>query len=220
MALPDWSQAALDPGPLAWLLPFLGGYLCGTIPFALLLGRLRGVDLRRVGSGNLGATNAGRILGRPFGVAVYFLDAFKGWLPVWAAAAILPEHPEVSVAAALGAVLGHVFPFFLGFRGGKGVSTFSGTMLALLPLALLLAAVPFLLVALTTRVMALASLTLGLAVPLAIGILGTGGAGGTPSPILFYAILVGMLFFYTHRSNLQRLLAGPRGSSGGGPKNA
>jgi len=218
MALSDWSQAALDPGPLVWLSALLGGYLCGTIPFALLLGRLRGVDLRREGSGNLGATNAGRILGRRFGVAVYLLDAFKGWLPVWIAAGALPERPEVSVAAALGATLGHVFPFFLGFRGGKGVSTFSGTMLALAPLALLLAAVPFLVVALTTRVMALASLTLGVAAPLAIGILGEGGDRGSPSPVLLYAALVGLLFFYTHRSNLRRLLAGRGGGSGGGRK--
>ncbi|MCH2113130.1 MAG: glycerol-3-phosphate acyltransferase, partial [Planctomycetes bacterium] len=124
--------------PLHPALAGLLGYLLGSISFALLLAKQRGVDLRGFGSGNLGATNATRALGRGRGLLVYFLDALKGGGPTWFVLHMGAEGTlawEAATCAAAGAWLGHVFPLYHGFKGGKGVATLSGGFLVLDPVA-------------------------------------------------------------------------------------
>ena len=121
----DWLVLLLTP---------LAGYLVGAVPFGYLVARARGVDIFKHGSGNIGATNVGRVLGRPFGVLVFVLDFAKGALPVVAARALAPHYvvnlrsEELGVVAGLAAVLGHLFPVYLRFHGGKGVATAAGVV--------------------------------------------------------------------------------------------
>mgnify|MGYP002336530211 CR=1 FL=1 len=120
-------------------------YLAGSIPAAYIAGRLHGVDLRKVGSGNLGATNAVRVLGFPTGVAVYVLDTLKGFLPVSALVPLVmaTRHDLWAIAIGVAAIAGHVRPIYLGFqKGGKGVATAGGVFLALAPLATVLRLLP------------------------------------------------------------------------------
>ncbi len=124
-------------------------YLVGAVPFGYLVGRWKGVDLFAVGSGNIGATNVGRVLGWRYGVAVFVLDFLKGALPpavagwVWEAtvgAGAYPWKEAVRVAAAAAAFFGHLYPVYLGFRGGKGIATGAGTIVVLTPVAAMAAA--------------------------------------------------------------------------------
>lgn len=183
------------------------GYLLGSVSFAQVLARARGVDLRRVGSGNLGATNAGRALGRRLGVLVYVLDAAKGALP--AGLPLLLGWPLGAAAlGGAGACAGHVWPLWLGFRGGKGVATYSGAMLVLDPLAVLLGALALAVSVGVCRIMSLGSIVLGLTVPVAVWALDPSWSLGPGWPVLAFAAASGLLFFYTHRSNLARIRAG------------
>jgi glycerol-3-phosphate acyltransferase PlsY len=191
---------------LAWL---AFAYLVAAIPVGLLIGRLRGVDLRAVGSKNIGATNAVRALGRRWGLLVFGLDVGKAALPVALALARFGEHPhgEAIVAAiALAAILGHVYPVYLNFRGGKGVACAFGVFLILAPKAAVVALVVYLQTLALTRISAVGSLTaatvlLGVAwldssVPLIWKLLGLG--------------LIGLVW-WRHRENLSAILASARG---------
>ena len=165
------------PGPMIILLGCLGAFLLGAIPFALLLVRfLAGVDLRKVGSGNLGATNASRAFGSRTGVVifalVYLLDAGKGFVPTWFGPGLVGvEGSTVAVLMGAAAVLGHCYSPFLGFRGGKGVATATGVFIALNPIALLIAIGAFLVVRLLGGQVFMASLALGLTLPAAVFLL-------------------------------------------------
>src|SRR5262249_25677299 len=139
-------------------------YLAGAVPFGYLVGRWRGVDIFARGSGNIGATNVGRVLGRRFGVLVLVLDALKGALPTLAAAALhralrpaLPPAP-LPIVAGVSAFLGHLFPVYIRFRGGKGVATGAGVVAVLLPLETLAALLTWLVVVCASRYVSLASL--------------------------------------------------------------
>ncbi|MAW62319.1 MAG: acyl-phosphate glycerol 3-phosphate acyltransferase [Planctomycetes bacterium] len=182
-------------------LPFLSGYLLGSVSFALLLARARGIDLRSVGSGNLGATNTSRALGSGAGLLVFLLDAAKGAIPVlvWAS---LDSEPLAAVLAGAGAYLGHIWPVYLGFRGGKGVATLIGALLALAPWTILTVAPIALASVLITRIMSLGSLVLGLGLPIASAL------RGDPVEVLGFSAGAGLFLFWTHRSNIRRLLAG------------
>lgn len=141
-----------------WLIGFLaavGGYLLGSINFALIFARVKGADLRGQGSGNPGATNAGRIMGRSTGVIVALLDITKGYVPAALAAALAGD--EFGMIAGVAAILGHITSPFAGFRGGKGVATAGGVVLALRPLWAIPVLVAFTLVFLLTRRMGIAS---------------------------------------------------------------
>jgi glycerol-3-phosphate acyltransferase PlsY len=176
------------------------GYLAGSIPFGVLLTRrFLGVDVRSKGSGNIGATNVTRVGGAKLGAVVLLLDALKGFLPVLLAQRLLPLAYPLHVGVALAAVLGHVFPVWLGFRGGKGVATALGVLLALEPLAALAGAVVYAGVVWTTRVSSVGSL-LGATVAVSVAFL-------TPAPKSYAwmtAVVLALLVF-THRSNLLRL---------------
>jgi glycerol-3-phosphate acyltransferase PlsY len=182
-------------------------YLLGSIPFAYLAGRARGVDLRKHGSGNLGATNAVRVLGLPTGIAVYLLDTLKGFLPVFALVPLVVAGRLDLWAIAIGvaAIMGHVRPVYLGFqKGGKGVATAGGVFLALAPVATALGLAVWLIVFVPTGFVSLASIVTAALFPLAIL------AAGTPVRSALFAVAVVMAVFvvWTHRANIGRLRRG------------
>ncbi len=188
-----------------------GAYLLGSIPTSVWLGRaLKGVDLREHGSGNAGATNAFRVLGKPIGSVVLVLDMLKGFLAVNMA---LLQH-EISpgseawiifrIGLGLLAVGGHIFPVFAGFKGGKGVASITGVALALHPYAALAAMGVYLLVFLLTRISALGSLSAVLTYPLWIILV----FKSEFLSLRIFSLLVVLLVMITHRSNILRLIRG------------
>jgi acyl-phosphate glycerol 3-phosphate acyltransferase len=194
---------------LLFLLAPLAGYLIGSIPFGYIVARARGVDIFKQGSGNIGATNVGRVLGRPFGVLVFVLDVAKGVVPVlgarWAATAWLSiDAGWLEVLTGLAAFLGHLFPIYLGLRGGKGVATGTGVVLVLVPGPALAALIVWSVVVLATRYVSVASI-------LAVLALVTAQVVATVTwsdPRTLFCLLAGALVIVKHRSNLARLAAG------------
>lgn len=197
----------------------LAAFLLGAIPFALVLVRLlAGVDLRRVGSGNLGATNASRAFGRRIGLGVfcliYLLDAGKGFVPTYFGPAVIGgESRLVEVLLGASAVFGHCYSPFLGFRGGKGVATVTGVFMALDPVALAIAIGVFLVVRVLTRQVFLGSLTLGVALALGVILRAPSAAFSKDLPVTCLAIFVAGFFFYTHRKNIRGFRSPTRISS-------
>ena len=219
----------LQPLPSPFLptpaLSFFGAYLLGSVSFALLLTRIRGINLRKVGSGNLGATNAGRALGRGGAILVYLLDALKGFLPVWILLNLSVwevQNGDSSTGpwkcaswAGFGAWCGHVWPIYHQFKGGKGVATLRGAFLALQPLAVLISGIALLVAAKLTRFMSIGSLAFGLALPVSLPLLSSEARlGGEQETVLFFGLVAGGLTFWTHRSNITRLLKGEENSMG------
>lgn len=202
------------PAELAWGLAALFAYLLGALPFGLLIGKLRGVDIREHGSGNTGATNALRVLGKKVGVLVLLLDAGKGALPVLgfpAALSALGFAAPTWLPVVLGglAVLGHVFPVYLRFQGGKGVATSAGAFLALHPAAFGVAFLTFALTLASTRIVSLSSILASIALPLAaIGLDGTPLAFGAELSRTVLFLLASVLVLVRHHTNVRRLLAG------------
>ena len=185
-----------DMFPLAAL---VGGYLLGSIPFGLVLTRLFGYgDIRKIGSGNIGATNVLRTGNKPLAVAVLLLDSGKGAIAVLLAQS---GGETAMLLAALGAVLGHLFPVWLGFKGGKGVATTLGTLLALAwPVGLIAIAV-WLLTALIFRFSSLAALAAMLAAPIASFVI----QGWVPA---LAVLLIAIVVWIKHEANIRRLIAG------------
>ncbi len=176
-------------------------YLSGSIPFGLLLARaVAGKDVRTEGSGNIGATNVARVVGKKLGAVVLILDALKGALPVIAAQHFLPGEPLWHDAVGLAAFFGHVFPVWLKFQGGKGVATALGVLGVLLPWAALAGFVVWVIVLLIFRVSSVGSL-LGAVVAVVVGFL-------VHRPIEYpvVAVVFLILMLFTHRSNLRRLI--------------
>ncbi|HET7752490.1 MAG TPA: glycerol-3-phosphate 1-O-acyltransferase PlsY [Anaeromyxobacteraceae bacterium] len=183
------------------------GYLAGSIPFGVVLGRLvAGVDVRTVGSGNIGASNVARAAGKGTGIVVLLLDALKAVLPMLATRAILAPDPSANTWATLvglAAFLGHIFPVWLGFKGGKGVATALGVFAVLAPLPTVLAVGAFAVAFALTRVPAVGSLA-GTAVCTA----GVFAIYGGRSVVAWAALVVAVLVVWRHRSNLARLRKG------------
>jgi glycerol-3-phosphate acyltransferase PlsY len=167
----------------------------------VIVGRLAGIDVRAAGSGNVGATNVARTVGRHAGLATLLIDIAKGALPVWIARG-LGESVAVSALAGLAAVLGHLLPVFSRFRGGKGVATAAGVFAVLAPVALGFGLVTFALVVGRSRIVSLASLAAMAILPLPVLLL------GYPRPILLVSITVAICVGGAHRDNLRRLHAG------------
>jgi acyl phosphate:glycerol-3-phosphate acyltransferase len=192
--------------PLVLLAGFALGYLLGSIPFGLLLTRMAGLgDVRAIGSGNIGATNVLRTGRKGLAAATLLLDALKGTAAVLLAARLLG--PEPALAAALGAFLGHTFPVWLGFRGGKGVATYIGVLIALDWRAALIFALVWLGVAVASRYSSLSALIASAVTPLVVWWLGRGDAA------LLIALLA-VILWLKHRSNIARLMAGTEGRIG------
>jgi glycerol-3-phosphate acyltransferase PlsY len=203
------------PPALTWTLLSLLAYLLGAVPFGLLVGKwVKGIDLRDHGSGNLGATNALRVLGKPLGALTLLLDAGKGLTPVLAfppLAAALGAPAPAWLPAVLGglAVLGHVFPVYLRFRGGKGVATSAGALGALHPAAFGVAFGTFFLAVAATRMVSLGSVLAAVALPTAAVLLdGPAAAFGEHVARTILFLLAAVLVLVRHRANVGRILAG------------
>ncbi|EXL04116.1 glycerol-3-phosphate 1-O-acyltransferase PlsY [Aquamicrobium defluvii] len=181
------------------------GYLLGSIPFGLLLTRAAGLgDVRSIGSGNIGATNVLRTGNRKLAAATLLLDALKGTAAVLLASQYAAE---LGLWAGFGAFLGHLFPVWLGFRGGKGVATYLGVLIGLAWQVALIFAAVWLLVAVLFRYSSLAALCAAIAVPIALWFL------ATPQLAALFAVM-SMILFIKHRANIQRLAAGTEGRIG------
>lgn len=177
------------------------GYVVGSIPFAYLLSRRRGIDLRTVGSGNVGATNVLRTSGVPSAVVAMVLDALKGTLAVFVAQR-LASGPSAPVAAGLASVIGHIYPVWLGFRGGKGVATAAGAFGVLAPWALATASAAFILAVWSTRYISVGSLAGAITLAVATA------AGDAPAIVAVGAVAAALVILHRHRGNLSRLVAG------------
>jgi glycerol-3-phosphate acyltransferase PlsY len=217
---------------LHWLVAAAVAFAAGSIPFGPIVARAHGIDLRTVGSGNIGATNVGRALGRGWGILVYVLDAAKGAIPVLLAgsmANILGKQPEAMVPGDLwgwlmlpvAAVLGHMFSPWMGFKGGKGVATGSGAMLAVWPVLtgpVVVAIGLWALVLAVTRMVSVASVVAAIAIPMTVAFSSISRTGdGTPDgsmplehavPAIVVTGAVAALVVWKHRGNMQRVLAG------------
>jgi len=182
-------------------------YLLGSVPVGVLLARMKGADPRKVGSGNIGATNVMRAAGKVTGALTLVGDILKGLLPV-AVAFIMGEPAIVVAAAGLAAFLGHLFPLFLGFKGGKGVATALGVYLRLDPFAVFITVIVFVLVLLKWRFVSLGSLVGVAAMPLLLYLL------SAPDYYVYLALIIGALIFIKHRDNIRRLFAGTENKIG------
>ena len=191
--------------PLMLSLLVLAAYLLGSLPNGLLLARLKGVDLQKVGSGNIGATNVYRCVGKGWGVAAFVLDAVKGFVPAFGFPMLVSAPPPwLGLACGIAAVAGHNWPVWLKFKGGKGVSTSAGMLLGIAPAAVGIGFAVFALVVALTRFVSLGSILAAIAVA---------GSGfwlyGTENRLLAGALVVmGALVVVKHRANIRRLLAG------------
>lgn len=190
---------------LVTLLALAFGYLCGSIPFGLIVAKIGGAgDVRDIGSGNIGATNVLRTGRKGLAAATLLGDALKGTIPVLIA---LQWSPEAGYAAALGAFLGHLFPVWLGFRGGKGIATYVGLLLAFWWQGLLAFALVWLAVAAISRYSSLAALCATVAAPLAFYL-----SGRVDVAVVF--TVLSLLAWFMHRANISRLMSGTEGRIG------
>lgn len=193
----------------AALIPyFVLAYFLGSIPTAYLVGRLKGVDIRKQGSGNVGATNAFRVLGKGPGIAVFAVDFFKGAIPVWLFKFSQTGHLAPSstlLLVGLAALLGHVFTPFLGFKGGKGVATGAGLLTAGFPALFGISLLVWLTVFFSTRIVSISSLCA--AVALAV----SGFVLGYQLRTCWMFTGIAAFIFWTHRANIGRLLKGEEG---------
>ncbi len=209
---------------MPWVLLIVASYLAGSIPFGLLLARvIRGIDIRQEGSGNIGATNVSRSLGKKWGLVVLVLDALKGYLPPLFLPGIVglggdtgPASEWVIPMSAMTTVIGHMFPIWLGFKGGKGIATSLGALGAASPWGLLVATICFFGSFAINKIVSLSSL-IALAgylafelicwqVPLAFR--QSDGLQGATTPQAIMALVLSILIVYRHKSNLARLRAG------------
>lgn len=203
-----------------------GSYMAGSLPFGFWIARMRGIDIRQHGSGNIGATNIFRVLGAPTGIMVFLLDVMKGFTPVAIGKAIIEikikfiqpafiepasNHQLISTACvlfALAAVIGHNYTFWLGFKGGKGIATSAGVMLAFMPWVFTGSLIIWVLVFSLSRYVALASMAAALAIPLQIFILAMIDGAPVSIPKLCFGIFAAIMAIWRHRSNIRRIMAG------------
>ena len=189
---------------LIWSSWLLGAYLVGSIPFGYLIGRLRGVDVRTVGSKNIGATNVYRTVGKAWGALAFVCDFVKGLLPTLLAARFGADRPEsvLPVCVGLAAVVGHTLTVFMKFRGGKGVATGFGMMMALVPYPALLAFAVFVVTVWLSHYISLGSMLAAATLAALVWVF--------PATLALrvVAALVAVFVVYKHKSNIQRLIAG------------
>jgi len=197
--------------PSAWII-VATAYLIGAVPFGLLIAkRVSGIDLREFGSGNIGTSNAVRAMGRRWGFVVFLLDFLKGFLPVVACYRLVGEHSEtldlLQVLTGTAAVLGHCYPVYLGFRGGKGVATGCGAIVAINVWVFVSGGVVWLVTRFTTRYAGLASIMMGITFPIATWVIDRILGLHRPE-LLVGSLLLTILILVRHRSNMKRMLKG------------
>ena len=192
----------------------IGSYLLGSIPFGYLAGRLVGIDIREAGSGNVGATNVLRVLGKGYGYPVFALDVLKGFGAVKISMLMAPGRPPewnssefFGIVAAMSSVLGHLYPPWLKFKGGKGVATSAGALLVLTPVATLIGVAIWTIVFWLTRYVSLASITAAVALPIVILVVRSHDQNNG-KPLVYSSVCVAAVVVWRHRSNLSRLIHG------------
>lgn len=206
--MPNWSPS------FGYFLIAVAGYFLGSFPSGLIISRARGVDIRRHGSGNIGATNVLRVLGKKWGYLVFGLDALKGFAAVriafaiaFAANTMTMPREVAGIAGGFACILGHTFPVWLRFRGGKGVATSAGVLLGLMPLAVVSVFAVWIILFQLTRYVSVASIGAAVALPafvllyLRVNLL-------TGASLLPFSILIAGVVVWRHRSNLKRLFQG------------
>ena len=186
---------------IAIVLLIIFAYVMGSVPSGYILGKMSGIDVRSVGSGNIGATNVVRALGKGRGALTLFADAAKGYLPVWVALRL--EVGAVTIAlVAIAAFLGHLYPLFLNLQGGKGVATALGALLASQPMATLVLIVVFGVAVLASRIVSLGAIAAAIAAPVVLWFF-------SQSPVFVaMGVFLSAMVILRHRGNIQRLLAG------------
>jgi acyl phosphate:glycerol-3-phosphate acyltransferase len=204
---------------LSCIVTALIAYLLGSIPTGYLMGRARGIDLRTMGSGNIGATNAFRILGKPAGTFVLVVDGLKGWVSVALIPGLVCKLLNVSadfemreylaMIAGVFAILGHNYTCWLKFKGGKGIATSAGVLAALIPVAFVVGLTTWIIVCLLTKYVSVASMTAAFSLPFAAW------AGHSSHRLIAVAAILGALAIYKHKANLERLRKGTENKIGG-----
>ena len=191
---------------MVYFLATLTGFLLGSIPTGFLVARQRGVDIRSKGSGNIGATNVFRNLGWKAGTFVLLMDAFKGWLGCRCAVIFLDTGPAdpvlLLIMGGFASVLGHNYTPWLRFKGGKGIATSAGVLIALTPWGFLTALLVFLMAMGFSRYVSLGSIMAGIVLPVVVW------GRGEPKPILYICTLMGTMAVIKHRTNIGRIIAG------------
>ena len=184
-------------------------YLLGSIPTSVWVSKIfYGIDIRDHGSGNAGATNIFRVLGKKAGIPVLIFDVFKGWFAVYLAnfsnyAFVDTEYVNLQLALGVAALIGHIFPVYVGFRGGKGVATLLGAVIALQPQAAIIAIIIFLITLLITRYVSLSSMIAGFSFPILIIVI----LKETTISLIVFSMVIAILLLFTHQKNIERLLA-------------
>lgn len=204
---------------MSWLLPLLG-FLLGSIPFGLLMGKIKGIDIRQHGSGNIGATNVFRTLGKQLGITCLLLDFSKGLVPVLIARNMVePMMAEqqftaqsIEVLTALASIMGHNYSPWIGFKGGKGIATTAGAITALMPFGLVLLILVWGIFTFTTKYVSVGSIAAAASLPILV-IIGSAYHGkltnGTwNKPLFIFSLIATILAIWKHRANIARLKAG------------
>jgi len=204
---------------LSYVIVAVAAYLLGSIPTGYLVGRTQGIDIRTAGSGNMGATNSFRVLGKPAGTFVLLVDCAKGFAAVWLGGWLwkVLGAPEVQaephcVVAGILAVLGHNYPCWLRFKGGKGIATSAGVYLALAPVALGITLVVFILTVAVTRYVSIGSIVGAIVLPSAVWFTHDNWT------LRIVTMALGVLAIFKHRKNIQRLMAGTENRIGKAPQ--
>lgn len=205
--------------PVAFIVCLIVAFLSGSIPFGYFAGKLKGLDIRQHGSGNIGATNVIRVCGKGIGIPVFILDMLKGLLPTLLPASMLGASVSAdllsiaTVGAGFAAILGHMFTPWLAFKGGKGVATAAGVLLGIAPVPMLVALAAWMVFFFATKYVSLASIAAAVAVPatMAVQML---RAGHVDAVLFGFGLVLGALVIVRHRANIQRLIAGTENKAG------
>lgn len=197
-----------------WYLILPVAYLLGSVPFGFLIGKMKGIDVRKQGSGNIGASNVMRLVGTPWGVSVLVLDAAKAAVPVWLMRWAGYDEPLLLLAAGLCAILGHTYSAYLKGRGGRGVASTLGMLIALTPKIALIGFASWVVIVALTRYISLASMLSGLVITVLMF------AYNEPLPYRWGAAALCAFVIYRHIPNIKRLLAGTEHRFGEPPRTA
>ena len=211
------SVKRLTPSTIVWFFTLIVGcvgYLFGSFPTGYIAGHVAGIDVRSAGSGNIGATNVLRVLGKPWGYTVFFLDAFKGFAAVRLTFFLVNHSAPArnyaeyfAILAAVMCIIGHTLPVWLRFKGGKGVATSAGAIVGLMPLAAFIIVVVWIIMYETTRYVSVASITASAALPITVaGLIHWKVIEGRA--LFYFALAMALLVIWRHRSNFSRLLSG------------
>ena len=199
---------------------FVLSYLTGAIPWGFIIGTLKGVDIREQGSGNIGATNVTRIIGKRWGVLCFFIDFLKGFFPVVIVKILFPNilfltQTQISMAiilAVLGTVIGHMYPIYLGFKGGKGVSTGAGALVAITPYAVICGLIIWVATFKISKYVSLASIIAAISVAVLSIIFSFSNIYKLDCTLLYFIVFISFMAVLKHKANIKRLLNGTENS--------